>query len=185
MLSAAAARYALPVVANAVAHLTGPVALGVVFARLSARDVVTVAADVAAVVSESPLSGAGVAFRWSEAHASLVTESRGRTRHRRNGSTTVRRCRRRAGLLEAPTRCSNGWPAEPSRERTPQNPRNLAGDWLGNHVASRALPLLGVDVWQRAYYLDYWYRRDPCLQLFCDQLVDWNFVARSSRRAQA
>ena len=52
-------------------------------------------------------------------------------------------------------------------------------------LATRAVPLLLVDVWEHAYYLDYRHRRDRYLEVFCDQLIDWEFVAKNLRRARA
>ena len=40
-------------------------------------------------------------------------------------------------------------------------------------------PLLTVDVWEHAYYLDYQNRRKDYVVAFLDHLVDWDFVARN------
>ena len=39
-------------------------------------------------------------------------------------------------------------------------------------------PLLGCDVWEHSYYLDYQNRRADYLKAFLDSLVDWEFVAQ-------
>ncbi len=38
-------------------------------------------------------------------------------------------------------------------------------------------PLLTADVWEHAYYLDYQNKRDTFLEVFCDKLINWEFVA--------
>lgn len=40
-------------------------------------------------------------------------------------------------------------------------------------------PLLTVDVWEHAYYLDYQNRRADFVQSFLDYLVNWDFVAQN------
>ncbi|HWK43077.1 MAG TPA: superoxide dismutase [Stellaceae bacterium] len=44
-------------------------------------------------------------------------------------------------------------------------------------VATGQTPLLTVDVWEHAYYLDYQNRRPDFVQTFLDKLVNWDFVA--------
>jgi Fe-Mn family superoxide dismutase len=39
-------------------------------------------------------------------------------------------------------------------------------------------PLLVIDVWEHAYYLDYQNRRKDYVLAFLDRLLDWDFVAR-------
>ena len=38
-------------------------------------------------------------------------------------------------------------------------------------------PILGVDVWEHSYYIDYRTRRPDYLKAFVDHLVNWEYVA--------
>ena len=40
-----------------------------------------------------------------------------------------------------------------------------------------SIPLLTVDVWEHAYYLDYQNMRNTYVDAFLDNLVDWDAVA--------
>jgi superoxide dismutase, Fe-Mn family len=40
-------------------------------------------------------------------------------------------------------------------------------------------PLLTIDVWEHAYYLDYQNRRADYVQTFLDHLLNWDFVAQN------
>jgi Fe-Mn family superoxide dismutase len=46
-------------------------------------------------------------------------------------------------------------------------------------LTTSAKPLLTVDVWEHAYYLDYQNKRDGFLEVFCDKLINWDFVAKN------
>jgi len=52
------------------------------------------------------------------------------------------------------------------------------------HVPQQTyVPLLVIDVWEHAYYLDYQNKRFEYVDVFLKKLVDWNFVARNLVRA--
>ena len=46
-------------------------------------------------------------------------------------------------------------------------------------------PILGVDVWEHAYYIDYRNRRPDYLKAFLDSLVNWDYVAELYDGAKA
>jgi len=46
----------------------------------------------------------------------------------------------------------------------------------GNPMTLNMTPLLTVDVWEHAYYLDYQNRRPDYLATFVEQLINWEFV---------
>ena len=48
-----------------------------------------------------------------------------------------------------------------------------------------ATPLLTLDVWEHAYYVDYENRRPEFVNAVIDQLLNWDFAARSSSRPAA
>ena len=39
-------------------------------------------------------------------------------------------------------------------------------------------PILGCDVWEHSYYIDYRNRRPDYLKAFLDHLVNWEYVAK-------
>lgn len=46
-------------------------------------------------------------------------------------------------------------------------------------LTTSAKPLLTADVWEHAYYLDHQNKRDTFLEVFCDKLINWDFVAKN------
>lgn len=52
-----------------------------------------------------------------------------------------------------------------------------------NPIAHGQVPLLTMDVWEHAYYLDYQNRRPDYEQTFLDSLVNWDFVAEQFAKA--
>ena len=43
-------------------------------------------------------------------------------------------------------------------------------------IAHGKRPVLALDLWEHAYYLDYQNRRSDFVDAFLDSLIDWNFV---------
>ena len=52
-----------------------------------------------------------------------------------------------------------------------------------NPLVAGAAPLLGVDVWEHSYYIDYRNLRQKYLEAFFDNLVNWEFVAELYAKA--
>ena len=50
-------------------------------------------------------------------------------------------------------------------------------------LTTAATPLLTVDVWEHAYYLDYQNLRPAWVQAYFDKLVDWDFAAKNLANA--
>ena len=46
-----------------------------------------------------------------------------------------------------------------------------------NPILDSMKPILGCDVWEHSYYVDYRNRRPDYLKAFIDKLVNWDFVA--------
>jgi Fe-Mn family superoxide dismutase len=46
-----------------------------------------------------------------------------------------------------------------------------------NPLVHGASPILGCDVWEHSYYIDYRNRRPDYLKAFLDHLVNWDYVA--------
>mmetsp|Transcript_26832 Transcript_26832/g.58522 ORF Transcript_26832/g.58522 Transcript_26832/m.58522 type:complete len:236 (+) Transcript_26832:74-781(+) len=51
-------------------------------------------------------------------------------------------------------------------------------------VVEGKTPILTVDVWEHAYYIDYQNRRPDFIQTFLDKLVDWDAVSKRYTAAQ-
>lgn len=52
-----------------------------------------------------------------------------------------------------------------------------------NPLLHGALPLLGVDVWEHSYYIDYRNARPKYLESFIDHLVNWDYVLELYEKA--
>jgi superoxide dismutase len=49
---------------------------------------------------------------------------------------------------------------------------------LIDNLVHGARPILGCDVWEHSYYIDYRNRRPDYLKAFVDHLVNWEYVAK-------
>jgi Fe-Mn family superoxide dismutase len=53
----------------------------------------------------------------------------------------------------------------------------------GNPMTSGATPILTIDVWEHAYYLDYQNRRPDFVNAVIDKLLNWDFATENLARA--
>ena len=54
-----------------------------------------------------------------------------------------------------------------------------------NPLVHGATPILGVDVWEHSYYIDYRNARPKYLSAFVDNLINWEYVEEMYRKATA
>ncbi|MDB5484849.1 MAG: Superoxide dismutase, partial [Tardiphaga sp.] len=53
-----------------------------------------------------------------------------------------------------------------------------------NPLVHGAVPILGVDVWEHSYYIDYRNARPKYLEAFIDHLVNWDYVEEMYSKAK-
>jgi superoxide dismutase, Fe-Mn family len=53
-----------------------------------------------------------------------------------------------------------------------------------NPLRMNLIPLVTIDVWEHAYYLDYQNRRDTYVEAVLDRLLNWDFIAANIRRTK-
>ena len=59
----------------------------------------------------------------------------------------------------------------------------LSNPLMHEHVVHGASPILGCDVWEHSYYIDYRNRRADYLKAFLDHLVNWEYVEEMFAKA--
>ena len=52
-----------------------------------------------------------------------------------------------------------------------------------NPLRGGARPILTIDVWEHAYYLDYQNKRPDYIATFLDKLANWEFAANNLKQA--
>jgi Fe-Mn family superoxide dismutase len=81
-------------------------------------------------------------------------------------------------IFTATSRFGSGW-AWLVKERDKLKVINTAN--ADTPLAHGLTPLLTIDVWEHAYYLDYQNRRGPYVRAFVDHLINWSFAERNLR----
>ena len=62
-------------------------------------------------------------------------------------------------------------------------PSNRRRYGLGRPLVKGLTPILGCDVWEHSYYIDYRNARPKYLEAFWDNLINWEEVDQSLARA--
>ena len=53
-----------------------------------------------------------------------------------------------------------------------------------NPLVQGATPILGCDVWEHSYYIDYRNRRPDYLKAFWENLINWDYVDEMFQKAK-
>ena len=70
----------------------------------------------------------------------------------------------------------NAWSAKRERQYGPVKQSLIE---CGTPIASADKPLLAVDVWEHAYYIDYRNQRPKFVEAFLAHLANWEFAAKN------
>jgi Fe-Mn family superoxide dismutase len=85
---------------------------------------------------------------------------------------------RKKFLAAANAEFGSGW-AWLGRAASGDTLKVYATDDADNPLLCDDTPLLTIDLWEHAYYLDYRNERARYVQTFFDRLIDWSFVAQN------
>jgi Fe-Mn family superoxide dismutase len=117
-------------------------------------------------------------FFWKSMKAGGGGEPRGKLLEAINGSFGGYDKFREQFATKAATLFGSGWAwlvADGGKLEIVQSPG------AGNPMTQGKSPLLTLDVWEHAYYLDYQNRRPDFITAFLGHLVNWDFAERNLR----
>ena len=150
---------------------------GTPFEHMLLEEIVLASEGVNQAISTTAAQAWNHTFYWMSLSNKGEKEPGGELLHRIEETWGSYEKFREAFLASAVGNFGSGWTwlvLTPTKELKIVNTSNA-----GTALASDDTPLLVVDVWEHAYYIDYRNARADYVKALFDHLIDWGFVAKN------